>query len=470
MIKLCSEKISQSQFRITILADHFLQEWIFTEATEKFGFEDAEILRKVREFYHINVWKTRDAHEIKLWLLDMRTFKNSLIILSAAVNLSCTPQIEYSLLLFTREEESVRLLNGYNLKHKGFYKDENERMDLNFIVSHGMAYVYDEKFVYPVFITGHDLDEAENIEFKGQEDKILAAVSIQDLALFFSRTHGIISITPSDFDPSELANNVSMTHDNETTFNESMISFRDTSTYPNVSNLSMYEYNPEEVMVTNDDVIHKLKGSFLYYVKRNTNESARIIDDLFKQTENFQNFDVAVTTIAKEIATDTPAQDPRWKLVQPELSYALGRSTSMQILTQLRDKSTAFKHFIDYLHALNIWEKLATVTEQGNTKSTFQLLSDINEQIEAAIGLKTIHDKYSKIINEAIEIVLEDKRASAIPNLTNQDLFYVNVSNIKNFLHALVKIVQTQAFTEGALPRLQSLLIDVDTIVLVSDS
>lgn len=393
MIKLCSEKINQSTLRITILADRFLQEWIFNESNENFGFEDPEILRKVREFFHMNVWKTRDAHEIKLWLLDMRTFKNSLIILSAAVNLSCTPQIEYGLLLFGREEESVRLLNGYNLKHKGFFKDENDKMDLKFIVSHGMAYVYDEKFVYPVFITGHDLDEAETIEFKGPEDKILAAVSIQDLALFFSRTHGIISITPSDFDPSELANNVSMSHDNDATFNESMTSFRDTNAYANVSNLSMYEYNPEEIMVTHDDVVHKLKASFLYYVKRNTNESTKYIDELFQNTENIQNLDYAVVAIAKEIGTDTPAQDPRWKLVQPEESYGLGRSTSMQILTQLRDKSTAFKHFVDFLHALNIWEKLATITEQGTTKSTFQLLSDINEQIEAAIGLKTIHDK-----------------------------------------------------------------------------
>lgn len=393
MIKLCSEKINQSTFRITILADRFLQEWIFNESNENFGFEDPEILRKVREFFHMNVWKTRDAHEIKLWLLDMRTFKNSLIILSAAVNLSCTPQIEYGLLLFGREGESVRLLNGYNLKHKGFFKDENDKMDLKFIVSHGMAYVYDEKFVYPVFITGHDLDEAETIEFKGPEDKILAAVSIQDLALFFSRTHGIISITPSDFDPSELANNVSMSHDNDATFNESMTSFRDTNAYANVSNLSMYEYKPEEIMVTHDDVVHKLKASFLYYVKRNTNESTKYIDELFQNTENIQNLDYAVVAIAKEIGTDTPAQDPRWKLVQPEESYGLGRSTSMQILTQLRDKSTAFKHFVDFLHALNIWEKLATITEQGTTKSTFQLLSDINEQIEAAIGLKTIHDK-----------------------------------------------------------------------------
>lgn len=393
LIKLCSEKINQSTFRITILADRFLQEWIFTESSENFGFEDAEIVRKVREFYHMSVWKTRDSHDIRLWLLDMRTYKNTLIVLCAAVNLSCSPQIEYALLVLSREGESVRVMNGHVLKHKGFFKDENEKMDLKFIVSHGMAYVYDEKFVYPVFITGHDLDEAETIEFKGAEDKILAAVSIQDLALFFSRTHGIISVSPSDFDPSELGNNVSMSHDHEATFNESMTSFREPNANTTVSNLSLYDYNPEEIMVTHDDLVHKLKASFLYFVKRNTNESTKIIDNLFENGENLQTLDYAVVAIAKEIATDTPAQDPRWKLVQAEDSYALGRSTSMQILTQLRDKSTAFKHFVDFLHASNIWEKLATISEQGTTKSTFQLLSDINEQIEAAIGLKTIHDK-----------------------------------------------------------------------------
>lgn len=78
--------------------------------------------------------------------------------------------------------------------------------------------------------------------------------------------------------------------------------------------------------------------------------------------------------------------------------------------------------------------------------------------------------RYAKIINEAIEIVLKDKRSAPVHNLTNQDLFYVNISHMKSFLHALAKIVQTQATTEGALPRLQSLLIDVDTIVLVRKS
>ncbi|XP_063701326.1 nuclear pore complex protein Nup133 [Culicoides brevitarsis] len=468
LIKICSEKVNQSTFRITVLADRFLQEWTFTESMETFGFEDPEILRKVREFYNVNVWKNRDTHELKLWLLDMRTFKNSLIILSAAVNPSVSPQIEYGLLIFGREGETVRLLNGYNLKHKGFYKDEKEGMDLRFIVSHGMAYVYDEKFVYPVFITGHDLDEAESIEFKGAEDKILAAVSVQDLALFFSRTHGIISVTPSDFDPSELGNNVSMSQDHETTFNESMSmsSFREPNANQTMSNLSMYDYNPEEIMQSHDDVVHKLKAAFLYYVKRNTIESTKIIENLLDESENLQSLDYAIVAIAKEIATDTPAQDPRWKMIQPEDTFALGRSTSMQILTQLKDKSAAFKHFVDFLHATSIWERLATITEQGTTKSTFQLLSDVNEQIEAAIGLKSIHDKHTKLINEAIEIVLKEKRSTPVHNLTNQDLFYVNVSHMRSFLHALVKIIQNQVSTEGALPRLQSLLIDVDTIVL----
>lgn len=434
--------------------------------TESFIFEDAEFIRKIRGYYQTNVWKTRDIHEIKVWLLDMKTFKNFLIVLTAAVNLSCDPQLEYALNVFSREEESVRLINGYNLKHKGFYKDENEGMNLKFIVNHGMAYVYDEKFVYPVFITEHELDEAETIEFKGPEDKILAAVSIQDLALFFSRNHGIISITPSDFDPSELTNNnTSMYHENYIVLNESVTSCREI----NSSNLSMYEYNPEEIMMTHDDIIHKLKAAFLYYVKRNTNESTKIIDGLLAELENLEHLDYAIISIAKEIATDTPAQDPRWKMQQHEDSYALGRSTSMQIVTQLKDKSIAFKQFVDFLHSLMIWEKLSTTIEKGILKSTFQILSDISEQIEAAIILKLIHDKHPKIINEVIEIVLKENHSSSTltNNLTNQDLFYVNVGNIKDFLHVLIELAQNQVSIEETISSLQSFLIDIDAIVMV---
>uniref|UniRef100_A0A336M2M2 CSON000919 protein n=1 Tax=Culicoides sonorensis TaxID=179676 RepID=A0A336M2M2_CULSO len=424
LIQIYSEKISTTTYRITILADRFLQEWIFNGAKETFSFEDSEILRKAREFYHLNVWKTREIHEIKLWFLDMQIFKDILIILSAAVNLNCNSQR----------------------------------------ARHGIAYLYDEKSVYPVLITNKDISEAERIEFKENEDKILAAVSVQDLALFFSKTQGIISICPLDFDPNEITNNSSVS--NDLRLNDSMTSFGEINNFKNISNLSMYEYDPEEIIQTHDDLIHKLKASFLYYVKRNSNDSLSLIENILKEERDLNNIDYAIVSIANEIASDTPAEDPRWKHFCLEKNYALGRSTSMQSIMQLKDKKIAFKHFIDYLHALNLWEKLSTVTQHGITQSTYQLLSDINEQIEAAISLKMIHEKYAKIINDAIDMVLKEKESTFNSNLTNQDMFYVNALNMKNIIYAFVKIIASDTASQGPPNQILSTIIDVDTILL----
>lgn len=68
-----------------------------------------------------------------------------------------------------------------------------------------------------------------------------------------------------------------------------------------------------------------------------------------------------VITIAEDLAEDLPISDPRWQSVLEQNDgnrHALGSSRSMQIINQLRDKSFAFQHFIDFLHFSGVWEKV----------------------------------------------------------------------------------------------------------------
>lgn len=67
-----------------------------------------------------------------------------------------------------------------------------------------------------------------------------------------------------------------------------------------------------------------------------------------------------VVTIAEDLAEDIPAADPRWE-VQFDSSHRhpLGSSSSLQILTQLKEKSMALNHFIEFLHNCGLWERVS---------------------------------------------------------------------------------------------------------------
>jgi nuclear pore complex protein Nup133 len=63
-----------------------------------------------------------------------------------------------------------------------------------------------------------------------------------------------------------------------------------------------------------------------------------------------------VITLAQDLADDTPCADPRWENVRQK--YSIGSSSSMQIVQQLREKSLAMSHFIEFLQATKIWDKV----------------------------------------------------------------------------------------------------------------
>lgn len=126
------------------------------------------------------------------------------------------------------------------------------------------------------------------------------------------------------------------------------------------NNLSMYDLNPEEVL--NEDGISKMKAAFIYHLKKNSTKCSAVLMDLLN-SENDTNkdcdIDAIVVAIAKDIAEDVPAADPRWEdQIHKAQKHALGSSKSMQLIQQLREKNLALNHFIDFLHSTEIWERV----------------------------------------------------------------------------------------------------------------
>jgi nuclear pore complex protein Nup133 len=97
-----------------------------------------------------------------------------------------------------------------------------------------------------------------------------------------------------------------------------------------------------------------------------------IEEEYFQNKYLIYDFPRTVITLAQDLAEDTPASDPRWG-ENSQQKYSLGSSSSMQIIQQLREKNLAMNHFIEFLHATKLWEKLYAVTDAGTVKPTGQV-------------------------------------------------------------------------------------------------
>lgn len=277
------------------------------------------------------------------------------------------------------QAESVVLESFTPLKITKFYsqKSEEDCLSLRFVVGSGHIYLYTPKVVYPLHLTNAvptaEL-EAEKIEFHLHDDRILSAAICSHLPLFFSRTHGLVSITPGDFDGTELLNMSTCNTPDlfaPASFNASFGGLADQSALSGSSNnLHMFELDPDDVYNELVDEVGQLKAAFLYQLKRNNNMAKTIVGDMMRTIADVDRtgapldaykLDRIVITIAEDLAEDLPIADPRWEEAvadQDSHRHALGSSRSMQIINQLRDKIIAFQHFITFLHSSGVWEKV----------------------------------------------------------------------------------------------------------------
>lgn len=93
---------------------------------------------------------------MEIRLLDMQSFDKKIVILAAAINASNTPQIYYALITLA-ESLSTFVINSYcQLKHNSFYTGNvlADNLKLKFILNRNIAYVYDEKVIYQVYMNG----------------------------------------------------------------------------------------------------------------------------------------------------------------------------------------------------------------------------------------------------------------------------------------------------------------------------
>lgn len=188
------------------------------------------------------------------------------------------------------QEENMRLECFTPLKLNKFFssKTVQECLSVRIIVGNSHMYLYTPKVVYPLILSNSSPTaemEAEKIEFHLHDDRILSAAICNHLPLFFSRTHGLVSITPSDFDGTDLLNLSSCNTPDlfaPLSCNASFSAHDQSIISDSVNNLPMYQLDPDDVYSELNNEIGQLKAAFLYRLKRNNNMVNTIIADLME--------------------------------------------------------------------------------------------------------------------------------------------------------------------------------------------
>lgn len=480
LIKITYEAINSIEYHISVLSENSLQRWLFSPNTnETFLYEDQEISKKVRDFYRAKMWANRSVNEpVESWVLDMQTVDRGVMILAAGANLTLSPQVYLSLITVVAEPEGFLLKDFQLMRYKTYYSQQqlNPFLTFKFIVCRGMAYVYSERIILPVVIQNNSqlqppTDDVEKIEFHTQDDRLIAAKNVGNLPLFFSRLHGVVCLTPSDFAEDFFNNstiNVSVANASmvvevfspQTAIDASSILSPSTT---NVGNLTVYDLDPEEIREMNKDAVSQFKAAFIYHLKRNSVMCHSILNEMFKDEtpQADSKLDKIVVEIAKDLAEDVPAADPRWES-ERNASISLGSSTSMQILQQLREKNFCLVKFVEFLHGTGLWGRLMTL----DVRSTSYLLADINEKIVAVIALKCQHQAHSRIVDEAVEMVLNDNGMAASGALTNQDIFYTKITKVQEVFKKFAEIIESLVQQEAPNHQVQNSIVEINTIVL----
>ncbi|XP_021913246.1 nuclear pore complex protein Nup133 [Zootermopsis nevadensis] len=443
VVAVAGSGFESDEWRVYVLAEQSLQKWILVPGEVERLVYEFDVNRMVREAFHETVWESSvgSLTELRTWLLDMQPVDGGLMLLVAAVNTQMSPQLHYALGKLSAENMNppVRFSAFFPLKNTGFYRDEDEAelLSYQFLLVGPAAYVYNQRAVVAVSAMVFN-EEPDNIEFLGPGDRVLGGAVCGNVAVFFSKVHGLVSVSPSDFSPHDMNSSMS--------FSEAPGAMDVTgSQFSEDVNISVTDVELEELTI-NKDGTAQMKAAFIYYIKKNLTQSEAIVSEMFPpEEEPVIDIDAALDTIAvkvsEDLVNDIPSGDPRWaEMKAPGVS--IKSSSSLHILHQLEDKQKALELYISFLKDLKLWNRFSAVTSRGVVMATSYVLAEHAEKLVAIMTLRQLQANHSTVIDTAIKYVVAER---PLWGLTCQDLFFREVTEVHHIIQVLSKRPQEVA-------------------------
>ncbi|XP_067140636.1 nuclear pore complex protein Nup133 [Centruroides vittatus] len=459
LIKVLSENGNEDDEKyLYVLAGSTLQKWYLLDHEPDKLLYEYDMDRQIKEYFLDALWSRENfhIHQLKAWSVDMQLSSKGLILLLAGMNPQVSSQLSFAFGILNVSSDTVPtgFTSFYVIKHTEKYteRDEERVLSYKFILPNAnsqLAYIYNNHVILS-FLVDTATEESDVIEFSSHGDKILGAGTCDGIPLFFSYTHGLMSILSNQSTPPTSA--------------------PEPVTSKNILlDLPMKEIEEAELQGGKNNHILLLKRALMLFYKDGVVKSQEIINNLVMQSsvdfsESTSVLDTAVITMSEEFIDDYPASDPRWAESIPDVSSSV--STSLILLHQLEDKIKAHDCFVNFIKSVELWDKLTTVKIRGISMYTTLLLCEHVEKLVAALYLRTLHSRYNEILESAIKSVLIHRKSEVAGNLTYQDVFYCQVSAINEIFPFLIKWEEAQLDRDITASNIFEIITSVNQIFL----
>ncbi|CAH1116722.1 unnamed protein product [Phaedon cochleariae] len=457
LVRVLSVPNKKGTWIVYVLAGHSLQKWILSNQEPEQLVSISELNRLVRDRFHSVVWDNwvGDQDEIDIWLLDIQADKDkdNVIIFAAAVNMQKSSQVYYAMISFSTGG-SVSIKDFILLKISGLYREDNasDSLSYRFLLSGSSVYMYNLKTIRIM----RSSEEPDVLEFNSSQDFLLGGSICVNTPVFFSRLNGLVAVCTNDQISDFLNQSTTSNTPIETSFNESTA----------VNNLSMYNLDPEEIYNAYKDTVGQLKAAFIFHIRNQQSAYQDILNELFPHenapsTSINSALDKCVVLLCKDLLDDIPAGDPRWNKVA---SAGIGSSYAMQVLHQLEDKQKALSLYFRFLKESGIWSRLSACITRDSAMPTIYTLGEFSEKITAAIVMKSLPN--SLLIENALEKAIEHFETEPGNGLTNQDVFYREVTKVQRGIQEIVNCCEDSAHSDLSPAQVAQIVHDTNEIVL----
>lgn len=178
------------------------------------------------------------------------------------------------------------------------------KFNTNDSLSYNSFLSYTSLLILVSFSVSNLTDEPDTIEFRNEGDRLLGGSVCANVPVFFSKSHGLVSVSPLDYSPHDFSSQ-----------NDS-ITFGEDVSMSECGDISVLEQDLEE-LTTHQNMDARLKAAFLYHVSKNQAQCETLVKELFPRKEVPLSdvdspLDVAVVKVSQDLIDDIPARDPRW--------------------------------------------------------------------------------------------------------------------------------------------------------------
>ncbi|XP_050690235.1 nuclear pore complex protein Nup133-like isoform X2 [Eriocheir sinensis] len=428
---------------VLVLSANSLQKWYLAPGQSDRLVYECNVEKHIRESFVDHVWgrERAGATQLRVWLVDMQPAAGgtAVMILTAAVNPQVSQQLVYALATMeTGGSTPPSSVSNFSvLKHSEYYQDsaENVLLAQRFLLCGTTAYIYNKNTVLCVSVG--EGDSGDRVEFSGASDSILGVGRSQRLPLFFSANHGIVSITPTAANTSAIGGliNESLMEEGASRMAEGL----------NLTMGSLAEGGADQDKAT------RLQAAFLHYNKGNVAQSQLLLDDLFPGSDTSQ-LDSAVLQLSIALLDDSPATDPRWAEALKGSAGGTIAPTSLIVLNQLRDKTTAHQYFINFLQQMGLWQQLSAGVVKDTRVATKTCLAEHGQRLAFATALRNLHNEHQDLVDSAIKHVVAERGEVPKNKLTYADLFYRRVSQVEDIIAGVLR-AQEEVLSADVAPR-----------------